>query len=129
MPARQFLSWRNTGLFGVWLVAIGTAYFFFDEVTADRYGTNILEVFGIIGMVGVLLALIGLIGWARQLGKHQRLQMAAWVFFAPWIAVFSGYLVDDLNIHGSAGLALALMFLSIILTIILLVMAAIAKQN
>jgi hypothetical protein len=129
MRARQLLSWRNTGLFGVLLITLGTAYFFFDEATNDWYGTDILTVFAIIGMLGVLLAFIGLIGWAKRLGKTRRRHLAAMVFFAPWIAAFFGYLVDGLNMHGSAGLVFAILFLAISLTVILLIMAAISEQN
>jgi ABC-type transport system involved in cytochrome c biogenesis permease subunit len=128
MLARSILSWRSTCLFGVCLIALGLAYFFFDEVTVDRFGSSsVLTVFAYAGLVGVLLASIGLIGWAKQFGRKKRLQMAASVFFAPWIAVFFAYLVDDLNMHGSAGLVFLLLLFAIILTMILLIMAATAK--
>lgn len=129
MVTVPFLTWKNTGLLGVCLITLGITYFFFDEVTTDWYGSSLLNIFGIAGMVGVILAFIGVIGWAKQLGGKKRRQMAAWAFFAPWIVVLSGYLVDGLNIHGSAGLAFLLIFLAIILTVILLFMAAAAKQR
>jgi uncharacterized protein with PQ loop repeat len=80
-------------------------------------------------VLGVPLAFIGLIGWAKQLGKKERVQMAASVFFAPWLLLFPGYLIDGMNVHGSAGPVILLMFIAAILAVVLLVMSAAANRK
>ena len=127
MSARPIFSWKNTSLLGVCLITLGFAYYLFDEVTIDRFGSSVLTVFAYAALVGVLLAFIGLTGWATQVGRKKRLRMAASIFFASWIPIFSGYLVDGMNMHGSAGPTVMLVLLAIILTTILLIMAATAK--
>jgi hypothetical protein len=124
MSARSRAFWRITALCGVFLIAIGTAYFFFDEATTDWFGSSLLDIFGMGAVLGVPLAFIGLIGWAKQLGKKERVQMAAAVFFAPWLLLFPGYLIDGMNVHGSAGPVILLMFIAAILAVVLLIMSA-----
>jgi hypothetical protein len=121
--------WRIAALCGIFLITIGTAYFFFDEATTDWFGNSLLDVFGMGAVLGVPLAFIGLIGWAKQLGKKERVQMAAAVFFAPWLLLFPGYLIDGMNIHGSAGPVILLMFIGAILGVVLLVMSVVANRK
>jgi hypothetical protein len=129
MSARPLKYWRATALFGIFLVTINTAYFFFDEGTTDWYGSSLLDIFGMGAVINVPIAFIGLIGWAKQLGKKERRQMAAAVFFTPWLLLFPGYLIDNMNIHGSAGPVMLLILLGTILAVVLLIMAAAANRN
>ena len=129
MSARSLGFWRITALCGVFLIAIGTACFFFDDALTGWFGNRFLEILGVGAVLGVLLAFIGLIGWAKQLGKQARLQMAAAIFFTPWLSLFPGYLIDDMNIHGSAGPVMLLILLGTILAVVLLIMAAFASQK
>jgi hypothetical protein len=129
MSARSLRFWRITALCGVFLVTIGTAYFFFDDATTDRFGGSLLDILGMGAVLGVPLAFIGLIGWAKQLGKKARVQMAAAVFFAPWLLLFPGYLIDGMNVHGSAGPVILLMFIAVILAVVLLIMSAAANRK
>jgi hypothetical protein len=77
----------------------------------------------------VPLDFIGLIGWAMHLGNKERVQMATAVFFAPWLLLFPGYLIDGMNFHGSAAPIISLMFIAAILAVVLLIMSAAANQN
>jgi hypothetical protein len=129
MSARSLGFWRITALCGIFLITIGTAYFFFDEATTDWFGSSLLDIFGMGAVLGVPLAFIGLIGWAKQLGKKERVHMAAWVFFAPWLLLFLGYLIDGMNVHGSAGPVILLMFIASILAVVLLIMSAAANRK
>src|SRR5277367_5867223 len=126
MSARSFGFWRITALCGVFLIATGTGYYFFDEATTDRFGSGLMDIFGMGAALGVPLAFIGLIGWAKQLGKKDRVKMAAAVFFAPWLLLFPGYLIDGMNVHGSAAPVIFLMFIAAILAVVLLIMSAAA---
>jgi hypothetical protein len=129
MSARSLGFWRSTALFGVFLITIGTAYFFLDEATADWFSSSLLDIFGMGAILGVPLAFIGLIGWAKQLGKKERVHMAAAVFFAPWLLLFPGYLIDGMNVHGSAGPVILLMFIAATLAVVLLIMSAAANRK
>jgi hypothetical protein len=129
MSARSLNLWRITALGGLFLITIGTAYFFFDEATTDWFGSSLLDIFGIAAVLGVPLAFIGLIGWAKHLGKKERVQMAAAVFFAPWLLLFPGYLIDGMNFHGSAAPVISLMLIAAILAVVLLIMSAAATRN
>ena len=129
MSARSLKYWKATALFGILLVTIGTAYYLFDEVTTDRFGSSFLDIFGMGAVVGIPVAFIGLIGWAKQLGKKARLQMAAAVFFAPWLLLFPGYLIDGMNMHGSAAPVIFLILIATVLAVVLLIMAAAASQK
>lgn len=129
MSARSLGFWRITAYCGIFLVTIGIAYFFFDEATTDSFGSNLLEIFGMGAVLGVPIAFIGLIGWAKQLGRKGRIQMAASAFFAPWLLLFPGYLIDGMNVHGSAGPVMLLMFIAAILAIVLLIMSAAANRK
>jgi hypothetical protein len=73
-------------------------------------------------VLGIPVAFIGLIGWAKHLGKKERVQMAAAVFFAPWLLLLPGYLIDGMNLHGSAGPVIFLMLIAAILAVVLLIM-------
>jgi hypothetical protein len=55
--------------------------------------------------------------------------MAAAVFFAPWLLLLAGYLIDGLNFHGSAALVVLLILIAAILAVVLLIMAAAAKSK
>jgi hypothetical protein len=130
MSARLLGFWRVTALCGVFLITIGAAYFFFDEATTDWFGSSgLLDIFGMGAILGVPIAFIGLIGWAKQRGKKERVKMAATVFFAPWLLLFPGYLIDGMNIHGSAVPVILLMFLAAILAVVLLIMSAAANRK
>jgi hypothetical protein len=129
MSARSLGFWRITALCGVFLTTIGTAYFFFDEATTDWFGSSLLDIFGMGAVLGVPLAFIGLIGWAKQLGKRECVKMAAAVFFAPWLLLFPGYLIDGMSVHGSAGPVILLMFIAAILAVLLLIMSAAANRK
>jgi uncharacterized protein with PQ loop repeat len=129
MSARSPGFWRITALCGVFLITISAAYFFFDEATTDWFGSSLLDIFGMGAVLGVPLAFIGLIGWAKQLGKKERVQMAASVFFAPWLLLFPGYLIDRMNVHGSAAPVILLMFIAAILAVVLLIMSAAANRK
>jgi hypothetical protein len=128
MFVRSFLSWRNAALLGGLLIVTGVPYFFVDGVVT-YLPSEYFDYFGIGILAGVLLLFVSLIGWAKQHGRQERLKMATVVFLAPCIAAFFGYLADGLNVHGSAGLIFLLAFPAIILTVILLIMAAAANQN
>jgi hypothetical protein len=110
------------------MVTIGTAYFFFDEATT-WFGGSLLDIFGMGAVLGVPVAFIGLIGWAKQLGRKKRVQMAAAIFFAPWLLLFPGYLIDGMNVHGSAGPVILLMFIGAILAVVLLIMSAATNRD
>ena len=129
MSARSLKYWKATALFGIFLVTIGIAYFFFDEATTDWYGSSLLDIFGMGAVIGVPITFIGLIGWAKQVGKKARLQMAAAIFFAPWLLLFPGYLIDGMNMHGSAAPVMLLILLGTMLAVVLLIMAAVASQK
>ena len=88
-----------------------------------------MDIFGMGAALGVPLAFIGLIGWAKQLGKKDRVKMAAAVFFAPWLLLFPGYLIDGMNVHGSAAPVIFLMFIAAILAVVLLIMSAAANRK
>ena len=129
MSAQSVGFWKITAFCGIFLVTIGTAYFFFDEATTDSFGNNLLEIFGTGAVLGVPVAFIGLIGWAKQLGRKGRIQMAASAFFAPWLLLFPGYLIDGMNFHGSAVPVIFLMFIAAILAVVLLIMSAAANRK
>jgi ABC-type transport system involved in cytochrome c biogenesis permease subunit len=130
MSARSLGFWRITAFCGIFLVTIGTAYFFFDEATTDRFGSSsLVDIFGMGAVLGVPIAFIGLVGWAKQLGRKGRIQMAASVFFAPWLLLFPGYLIDGMNIHGSAGPVMFLMLIAAILAVVLLIMSEAANRK
>jgi hypothetical protein len=129
MSARSLKYWKATALFGIFLITIGTGYFFFDEATTDWYGSSLLDIFGMGAVIGVPIAFIGLIGWAKQLGKKERIQMAATVFFSPLLLIVASYLIDGINIHGSAGPVMCLILLGTMLAVVLLIMAAVASQK
>jgi hypothetical protein len=129
MSARSLKYWKTTALCGVFLIAIGTAYFFFDEATTDWFGSSLLNIFGMGAVLGLPVAIIGIIGWAKQLGKKERLQMAAAVFFVPWLLLIPGYLIDGMNMHGSAAPVVLLILIAAILAVVLLIMAAAANRN
>jgi hypothetical protein len=129
MSERSLSIWRTTALFGIFLIAIGMACFFFDEVTNDWYGSSLLNIFGMGAVLGIPVAFIGLIGWAKQLGSQKRRKMAALVFFAPWLLIVIGLFVDGMNIHGSAGPVIGLVLLGTILAVVLLIMAAAASRE
>jgi hypothetical protein len=129
MSARSLGFWRITALCGVFLVTIGTAYFFFDEATRDWFGSSLFNIFAMAAVIGVPVAFIGLIGWAKQLGKRERAKMGALVFFAPWLLLIPGYLIDGMNVHGSAGPVILPILIAAILAIVLLIMSAAANRE
>jgi hypothetical protein len=55
--------------------------------------------------------------------------MAASVFFAPWLLLFPGYLIDGMNVHGSAGPVILLIPIAAILAVVLLIMSAAANRK
>ncbi len=128
MSARSLKYWRATALFGIFLIATGTASYFFDLIS-DRFGSSLIDILGMGAVIGIPIAFIGLIGWAKQLGKKARSRMAAAVFFTSWLLLIPGYLIDNMNIHGSAGPVMGLIFLSTILAVVLLIMAAATSQK
>jgi predicted MFS family arabinose efflux permease len=128
--ADSFRRWRVVALVGASLVAVGVGAYFtelsrFNFEFIDDY----FDFISLIALVGGLGAFIGCIGWAKHLGRSGRASMGSVVFVVPWIFLLLGYLIDGLNVHGSAAAVLLLMISAAILAIVLWIMAATSRNE
>jgi hypothetical protein len=121
--------WRIVTLIGAGLLALAIASYL-DVLTRFRFEfiEYHFEAVGYIGLSGLVLLFVGCICRARYLDKQQCLRMAAVVFFSPWAIAFISYLVDGLNVHGSAAL-MFLIFPATLLALVLLLMARVVSKR
>ncbi len=115
------MIWKSTALLGLVALLVGIGAFFLD--LASRFRFDFIEdhydAFALAAIFRVLTASIGLIGWAGRLRKTQRNSLLGVVIAFPVAVALVGYLIDGLNVHGTAGAVLCLFFASIILGIVL----------
>lgn len=102
---------------------IGVGSHFTFDLT-NYYGT----VF-VVGAVAAVCACIGVIGWARHLGRGARVSLAIAVLVWPWTILLIGYPLAGTNIHGPAAPVLILIWPASILSLVLFIMAGVAKKD
>ncbi len=101
---------------------------FLDELSRFRFDVN-YDYVGLMVLIGTIGTFSGCIGWARHLGRSGRASMGWLVFVVPWVFLFFGYLVDGLNVHGSAGPVFLLTIPATILAIVLWTMAVMKPRR
>jgi hypothetical protein len=101
---------------------------FLDELPHFRFDVD-YDYVGLMVLIGALGTFSGCIGWARHLGRSGRASMGWLVFAVPWAFLFCGYLVDGLNVHGSAALVLLSGIPATILATVLWIMAAMKPRR
>jgi hypothetical protein len=126
--ARSLQLWRAVALIGASFVAIGIGTMFLDELSRFRFDVD-YDYIGLVALFGTVATFSGCIGWARHLGRSGCASMGWLVFAVPGVLLFFAYLVDGLNVHGSAGLVFLSAIPTTILAIALWIMAAMKPRR
>jgi hypothetical protein len=111
---------------GASLIAVGVGAGYLDDASHFQFEfiSDYSNVFGLGGLIGTLLSFIGCIGWARYLSRGHLVLMAVVVFAMPWAILLLGDPIAGTNVHGAAAPVMLLIIPATILTVVLLIMAA-----
>jgi hypothetical protein len=122
--------WRNLTIFGGAVVAFGQGATLLDFAAMGGvdFVDQHFELFMLAIPVGFLLVFIGAICWARHLIRGHRIALAAIVFLAPLSCCLLVGLFVGTNVHGPFFLFFFSLIPALILSVVLLVMAAVAKN-
>ena len=122
--------WRGLTFAGAILVAVGQGGMLLDftERGGSRFIVEHTGLFMLAIPAGILLVFIGAIGWAKHLIRGHRIAMALAVFIVPLaVCILIGLFVGA-NVHGPFFLFALPLAPALILSLILLLMAAFAKN-
>jgi hypothetical protein len=125
----QYRHWRSVAIAGTLLALIAAALLGLDGVFAWDYGEGVFNTIGLAITVGIVLACVGFVGWARHLGRKGRYSLGWGLLAVTFAAIAIGYLIDGMNVHGSAGPVLLMSFTTTVLAITLFIMGGAAKRD
>jgi hypothetical protein len=118
--------WRLAALAGALFLVLPPVLEWVDSATHFRFESidDHFDEIGLLIPLGIVLCFVGCIGWAKRLERTGRASLAFGVFVACCAEVLLGYLIDGMNVHGSAGLIVISLLPMPILIIVLWIMAA-----
>jgi hypothetical protein len=128
-PTAWCRRWRLVAIGGILIALTGAALLGLDGVFDWDYNEDVFSAIGLAFAAGIVLACVGLVGWARHLGRKGRYSLGWGLMLATFAVIASGYLIDDMNVHGSAGLVLLTSFTTAVLAITLFIMGGVAKRD
>lgn len=123
--------WKPITLVSALLLSLCVAFGYIDVLTHFAFDF-FTEHYGIVFVIGALSGLcccISIVGWAVRRGRQGRIWLAISVLFWPWAVLLIGYPFAGMNIHGPAAPLMVLIWPASILSMVLFVMAGVAKKN
>ena len=118
--------WRLAAILGALFLVLPPVFEWVDVASHFRFEfiDDYFDAIGLLIPVGIVLCFVGCIGWAKHMDRTGRVSLAFGVFAACCAEVLLGYLVDGMNVHGSAGLIVISLLPMPILIAVLWIMAA-----
>ncbi|HWB33669.1 MAG TPA: hypothetical protein VG714_10885 [Acidobacteriaceae bacterium] len=123
-------GWRAVALIGATLAVFPMVFYEIDIASHFRFEW-IDDYFGEISALiplGVILCFIGAIMWAKRVNRSRASSLGFGAFVYAWGVILIGYLVDGMNVHGSAGIAMFVFLPMVLLALILWTMAALKPR-
>jgi hypothetical protein len=128
-PTAWCRRWRLVAIGGILIALTGAALLGLDGVFDWDYSEDIFNTIGWATTAGIVLACVGLVGWARHLGRKGRYSLGWGLLLATFAVIASGYLIDGMNAHGSAGPVFLISFMTVVLAITFFIMGGVAKRD
>jgi hypothetical protein len=125
----NYRFWQVMAIAGVLLTATAAVALGLDGIFDLDIGNGLIDAIGWAIPGGIVLAAVGIIGWAKHRGRTGRYSLGWGLLVAAFAAIGIGYVIDGMDVHGSAGPVLLISFPTAVLAIVLFIMGGVSKRD